>query len=896
MKSRRWRGIVILVLTLLGLYSVAPTFVYFSQPTEVRNDQDRLKEILPKWLPSKHINLGLDLQGGVQLVLGVTTDDAIDNKLNRIGTELTRWAEAEGINVGTAYVLKGERQLRVELGPDVDTGDFKVKFKEEFPGLQQSNREGQTIDFAYSDDQMQTIKQSAIEQALRVVRSRIDKWGVSEPLVTRRGTSAILVQLPGFKNPEKARELLGRTAQLKFKIVDSQFRGFEDLANTLPEGVTVENLAGQTSLVSESKEQILEIIGDRIPADKVLMFSREELAGGKKYRFRSYVLNAATELAGEDVLDAYLTQGNDLDRLPAVGLKFTGPGGKRFADITGANVGKYMAIILDNEVQSAPVIQQKISGGQAQINMGGSGGYNESLEEANQLVLILKSGALPATIEVLEERQVGATLGPELASQGVKGSLLGLGFVLIFMLVYYRKPGVIACTALVLNAILLLACMSAFGFALTLPGIAGFILTLGMAVDANVLINERIRQEVRAGKNAKKSVHLAFEKVFWTIIDANVTTLIAAVVLLETNSSGPIRGFAITLIIGLIVSMFTSLYCTRFFFEAVLTGQKSDAETRKWLGGAKDAKNWGIPFLTFGKPITAMALGLVVAVIGTSFVRGGLNWGVDFKGGAEMLISFSKDIESGELRDVTEDIGLENVTVQALSGTKSQYALRFDTEDAKDQEDGSELAITEIKDRLVAQLGSYGPDIQQVDYVGPQIGQELRNQGLISVIYAIMGVLLYIALRFDMRFGPGAVVKMVLDILIMLGFYVFFWESFDLTSVAAFLTVVGYSVNDTIVIYDRIRENMMVNAKRKLRDTINASLNETFTRTLNTSITTVAALTGILIFTTGQMFVFAMSMTIGVIVATISSTFIASSFILWLENWKKSRPIAAPAK
>ena len=236
-----------------------------------------------------------------------------------------------------------------------------------------------------------------------------------------------------------------------------------------------------------------------------------------------------------------------MDQTPSVSLRFTGPGAKRFSDVTGANVKKAMAIVLDQEVISAPTINQKISGGNAEITMGGRSTYQEIVDEANELALILKSGALPARIEVLEERQVGASLGPELATQRVRSAVLGLIFVMLFMIIGYKRPGGIACLALTLNGLFLIALMAAFGFALTLPGIAGFILTLGMAVDANVLINERIRQELADGKSPKKAVELGFNKVFWTIMDANITTMIAALVLLEPNTSGPIRGFAVTL-------------------------------------------------------------------------------------------------------------------------------------------------------------------------------------------------------------------------------------------------------------------------------------------------------------------------------------------------------------
>ena len=381
----------------------------------------------------------------------------------------------------------------------------------------------------------------------------------------------------------------------------------------------------------------------------------------------------------------------------------------------------------------------------------------------------------------------------------------------------------------------------------------------------------------------KKAVENAFEKVKWTIIDANVTTLIAALVLLETNTAGPIRGFAVTLMIGLIVSLFTSLFCTKMFFEIALSGQKTDKSVRAWLG-AKDIRVFNWDYLKSGSKVVSIAVVIALGVLGTGIFKG-VNWGVDFAGGTEVMVGFSQDTESKEIRDVAKKAGINSITIQALEGKKTQYILRFEAQ--KGEGDTSATALDEFqsfKNTLESTLAAKNPEFLQVDFVGPQIGNELRNQGIQSVFWAILGIFVYILLRFDMRFGPGAVVKMFLDVFVMLGFYVFFSRTFDLTSVAAFLTVVGYSVNDTIVIYDRIRENLTQHARRSLPENINASINETISRTLNTSLTTVGALIGILIFGTGQIWNFAMAMTVGVIVATISSTFIASSFVLWLEK------------
>jgi protein-export membrane protein SecD/preprotein translocase SecF subunit len=894
MNPLRWRLLFILALTMWALYSVAPSILYFTAPKEVRNSDEELSKRIPDWLPQKHVKLGLDLQGGVQLVLGVNTASAVDNKLGRIGVEAQRWADDKKLGVEKIYVLSGKQQLRVEVKPDQDVGAFKEAFSAEFPGLVQASRNGQIIDFVYDDAQIKRIKESAIEQAERVVRNRIDKWGVAEPLISRRkADNSILVQLPGFKDPGKAKELLGRTAQLKFKIVDDTFKGFETISKTLPPNITVGDNGGQMALISEDREALLAFVKPAVPEDKQVFLHREEIAGGKKTRYTTYVVEAATEISGDDIMDAFPSEDTSgLDRRPEVAMRFTGPGGKRFGDVTGENIGKRLAIVLDDIVVSAPNIQSKIATGQGRITMGGGKGYEATMQEANELALVLKSGALPATIEVLEERQVGASLGPELADEGIKGAVVGLVLILAFLLIYYKRPGFIACIAILLNAVYLLALMAAFGFSLSLPGIAGFVLTLGVGVDANVLINERIRQELSEGKNSKKAVEFGFGKVFWTIVDANVTTLIAAIVLLETNASGPIRGFAVTLIIGLIVSMFTSLYCSKSFFELALSKAKSDKDIRKWLGGdaAADIKVFNFDFIKKGKLMSTIGLVVALVTVGTALVRG-MNWGVDFAGGTEMVVAFATDTQPDDIDDVAKSAGIKDISLQAMDGGKRQYMLRFGGESGVDatQAAAEAQASRDLRTALLEKLSDKKPEILQVDYVGPQIGKELRKQGIVSMFWAIVGVMLYVMFRFDMRFGPSAIIKMVHDLLVTLAFYVFFWRSFDLTAVAACLTVVGYSVNDVIVIYDRIRENIAAHPKRTTVENVNISLNETLSRSLITSLVTILSLIGLLVFGSGSIWNFAVAMTFGVVVCTFSSTFLSTSLIVWIEAWRKAR-------
>lgn len=891
-------------LTIASIYILVPSFIYMNEPKDLRNDADHMRTKIPAFFSQKHLNLGLDLQGGVQLVLGVNLSQAIENRLARIATDISHWNENKDTNFGvkTAYVQKNTTSLRVELNDASKMPDFLKSVEKNFPSLDKVKTDGIMADFEFKSDQIQSIKSSALEQAERVVRSRVDKWGVTEPLINRRADGSILAQLPGFKDPEKAKELLGRTAQLKFKIVDDDFRGFDSLASSLPPEITADRSQGPLALVSENKEKMIDLTKGLLPPDREIVFGREILADGKKQRFRSYVVKAATEITGDDVMDAMLTtDNNQFAPKPAVSIRFTALGGKRFEETTGANVNKRMAILLDDNVESAPNINQKIAGGSAIITMGGDRTHDQIVKEATDLSMILKSGALPATITILEQRQVGASLGPELAQKGIMGVIVGLACVFAFMLLYYRRPGAIACMALILNGVFLLACMSLFGFALTLPGIAGFILSLGMAVDANVLVNERIRQELREGRNARAALDNGFKRVFWTVIDSHVTALLAAFILLGTNTSGPIRGFAVTLAIGLLLSIFTSLYCSRVFFDWALKGQSDIKKVFAWLGGENAAKDrvFNFNFLKWDKLATIAAIGLSVTVLIAAGIKG-FNWSVDFVGGTEVEIAFSEKVEPKAIRDAAEKAGIADISIQSLRDSDREYLLRFEEGHgeknlSQSQADATHTAggtkINLLQQVINTDLAAAKPQFSRVDYVGPQVGKELRNQGFISMIYAVIGIMIYLAWRFDFRFGTAAIVKLIPDTCAMLAFYFVFWRSFDLTAVAALLTGIGYSVNDVIVVFDRIREHVENQGadRKSFAEIINTSINECLTRTINTSVVTNLSLIGIIIFGPDTIRNFALAMSAGILSATISTNLVGSGYLLWidkvLKNW-----------
>jgi len=461
--------------------------------------------------------------------------------------------------------------------------------------------EGQVL-FAFKDQVLREFKVKAVEQAEKTIRNRVDKWGVSEPDIKRKANNQIQIQLPGFKDPEKAKDLLGRTAQLEFKICDDENPVLDQLQATGPEGAlpacpasraglefplpeggcwtmeTVELPTGgqrAATVVAAGKRPELEaLIARRIlpllDPSKNAVGIGEVVLGDEVVRqtyYRTYLMRAKTELTGDYIADARASVDNSGpgQGKPVVVFTMSPDGARLMEKLTTENLRRRMATVLDDKVETAPYIQGTISSN-GQITLGSSRDYNQMFEEANTISTVLRSGALPAPVTIFEERTVGATLGPELVKKGTLAALVGLAAVLAFMALYYRVSGLVADVALVLNGLLVLAIMSMIGTTLTLPGIAGFVLTLGMAVDANVLINERIREEMRGGRAVKQAVQLGYDRVFLTIVDSHVTTLVAALVLMKYGS-GPVRGFAVALAIGLLASMFTSIVVTRVIME-----------------------------------------------------------------------------------------------------------------------------------------------------------------------------------------------------------------------------------------------------------------------------------------------------------------------------------------
>jgi preprotein translocase subunit SecD len=570
-----WKAGFIVAVALAALYALVPSWTYFKLSPDVRNESGVFEQNRPKWAPGRHLNLGLDLQGGIHLVMGVEVDRAVREKAVRRAEELAADLDRRGV--------KG-----VEVKGDPDTGivtlsgqgdalaQARNQITSDYNDMYVRRSGSSSVDLAMKDEAVKALKESAVDQAVKAIRNRVDKWGVSEPTIAKRGDSSILVQLPGYSNPEKAKELLGRTAQLELKIVDDQNQlvtQFKDL----PKGITLDwesyegpggALVRVPYLRSSDGVLLRQFVQGKAPPQHEFGIQKVEERNARETYYRTYLLDRTQTVTGEYITDARQAFDNSPGEgnRPYVQLTFNRTGAELFGKLTAANVKKRMAIVLDDNVDSAPIIQSEIPGGVCSIHLGGFKPMNEILQEAKDLALVLKSGALPAPVRILEERSVGASLGPELIRRGSLAALVGLLAVLLFMAVYYRFSGVVADVALVLNGIVVLAVMALLDSTLTLPGIAGFVLTLGMAVDANVLINERIREEMKQGKSIAQAVQTGYDKVFWTIFDGHVTALLAGLVI-RHYGSGPVRGFATTLIIGLLASMFTSIVVTRAIVE-----------------------------------------------------------------------------------------------------------------------------------------------------------------------------------------------------------------------------------------------------------------------------------------------------------------------------------------
>ena len=826
----------------------------------------------PKWM-SKYIapeglNLGLDLQGGMHLVLKVDLEKAIENTLDLAASDLKEALAEKKITV----VRTSSADLHKVVFTLPNTGvleTVRTLGADDFPNLnidiQAEEGSFPRILLSLNSEEVDFIKKNAVIQSLEIIRNRIDQFGVAEPVIIRQGADEIVVQLPGVKDPERALSLIGQTAQLEFKLLDEE------------SGVDPWQLISQAQSSGkwqpgDSRKKLNLALQNVLPQGTEIYFERNINPQTGAETKTPLLIKSQVMMTGEMVKNAQVRVGGNFNE-PYVGLDLTGRGGKIFGQVTEKNVGKRFAIILDEVVRSAPVIREKILGGSAQIS------GNFTYEDATDLAIVLRVGALPAPVEIIQNLTVGASLGKDSIDKGLMSGLLGTVLVLVFMMVYYRLSGVIANLGLVLNIFLLFAGLAALGATLTLPGIAGIILSIGMAVDANVLIFERMREEFAIGKSVKSGVEGGYDKAFWTIIDSQVTTLITALALFLFGT-GPIKGFAVTLSLGITFNLVSTLFGTRLIYD--ILHSKRLLKPIKFFQFIKTPKfdYMAMKKITFSISGVLVLLGLIAFI---QIARGNANLGVDFTGGTLVQYHADQPFSLQEVRKVLGENGLGDVNLQQVEN-ENRLIVRL----KKSEETVSNLG-EQIAGIFNENLPEKGFLMESQEAIGSSISEVLRNKALQAIAISLCGVILYLAMRFDLSFGVAAAIATFHDVLVVLGVCWLLNIEITLLIVTALLTLAGYSLNDSVVVFDRIRENMKKSEQsgskgRTLPNTINLSINEVLSRTIVTTLTTALVLVALFIMGGTVIHDFSFALLVGLLVGTYSSVFVASPV---LSLWKK---------
>ena len=914
-----------------------------------------------KQVKEKEIKLGLDLKGGMNVMMQVQVKDLIKALSNNNQSE----EFVKALNLATEREVTS-RQDFITL--------FEQAWDEVAPGKPLASvfstyeMKDKIKSGSSNSEVISVIRQeaeSAISNSFNVLRSRIDRFGVTAPNIQRLGSSGrILVELPGVKEPERVRKLLQGTASLEFwpTYEFSEIRDAVSKVDALLKTLNASDIqtadstaapaADSTTLAEAVKEQIGAT--DSLSTDQIALlkehpllailnpngYGKGALIGYAHYKdtatINKYLSmpqvkailpsdlvpmwgvkptdNAGTvfelvaikstrdgkaPLDGSCINDAsisYREQGG----MPTVSMAMNPDGAKTWARLTTDNVGRSVAVVLDGMVYSYPNVNEPITGGRSEI----SGHF--TIEEATDLANVLKSGKLPAPATILQEQVVGPSLGQESINAGMISFLIAFVLVLLYMLFFYRGAGVAANIALICNVVFLFGALISIGAVLTLPGIAGIVLTLGMAVDSNVIIYERIKEELRSGKQLRLAIKDGYSNAYSAILDGNITTIIVGVVLVIFGT-GPIQGFATTLILGIITSLITSIFITRLYFEGRLARGKNitfeGKATRNFLTNTK------IDFIGMRKTTYAIAAVVVLTCLAFIFFKG-FSKGIDFSGGRTYVLRFDKIVSPEDVRKAAvAEFGGESVEVKQFgSGSQMKVTTKYKINDNSQEVD------QEVEGKLYNALKGFfqtpltqeqftttvdNPNgIVSSDKVGPTIANDMKRKGVYAVVIALFAIFLYIAARFsNWSWGAGGVAALAHDSIIVIGFYSIFTGvlpftlDIDQTFIAAVLTIIGYSINDTVVIFDRIREYKRIYPKRTLKDNINGAVNSTLARTFNTSATTLVVLLAIAIFGGDTIRGFAVSLAIGVVVGTFSSVFIATPIMYDINKKKVEAPV-----
>ncbi len=867
------RELIILLVIVLSAYTVWPSIQVHTKKGEEK--QTFLKEN-PK-VGAKSINFGLDLAGGTAITLeidksNVKGDDIKDiqeQSLEIIRNRVDQYGLSE-----PQISPSGDDRIVVELaGVDDSTAKALVgsTAKLEFKILAEAEKFTQVVGL---------IDQYLTRQTTDIVADSAATDSTAKDSTVAKVDSA--------KDTTKALsddELLGKAPAAEVAANDSAKDSAAVEAQPASEvGVALSayylSFGNGGFIAEENVEKVKKLLATDgvqklIPRDVAFAFGSglEPVQRDSKIKAkRLYLLKRRAEMAGDDVVDArpYRVSDGVSAGEVAVSLKFGGIGPKKFSAVTAANIGKQMAIVLDNQVISAPVIRDRIPNGEAQIT-----GLDD-MAEANRLSVVLRAGALKAPMKIIESRSVGATLGEENIVQGFGSGAIGLILCLVFMVAYYRLGGLIASFGMVINTLVTAAVMSVFNATLTLPGIAGFILVVGMSLDANVIIYERIREELKNGLTARAAVAKGYERAFGAILDSNLTTVLTGLILYKIGT-GSVKGFGLTLTIGILTSLFCAITVTRSILDWKLA--KRDATTLSIGGGFKAINEANLQIIPNRRRFGLISMILIVASIAFIAVKG-FDFSIDFTGGQVYTVQYQdSDKHEKDLSKALSAAGISGTKVRTLGGTSAnsyQISMR-----------ASDDAQFEAKMAQAFEKAGQKCEIVAKDNVGPTIGKELRFNAILSVILAWLGILIYVWFRFGkfgLGFGVAAVLGLVHDTVITLGFISAFGLSFDGALIASLLTMIGYSVNDTIVNFDRIRENTAVYGSSNFAETINKSMNQCFSRTMVTSLTTLFVCVILAVMGGSSIRDFGLVQCFGILIGTYSSVCICSPIVLW---WSK---------
>lgn len=862
------REFVILAVIVIACYSVWPSIQVHTKSGEEK--KTFVKEN-PK-LAEKSVNFGLDLAGGTSITLEIDASELPGENIKELQEQSLEIVRNRVDQYGLSEPQispQGDDRIVVELaGVDDSTAKELVgsTAKLEFKIVSESEKFTQVVSLidSYLGRQANPAAADSASPVADSVTAKADSLKDSSAAVVASTTDSLKVD-------SNVAEAVAQEQAVAVAV---------DTA--LPTSLSAFFLSfGNGGFVAEeSVEKLkrllaLEAVQKLIPRDVEFAFGSglEKVSPESSVKAkRLYLLKRRAEMDGEDIADARpyrVGDGVNVGEV-AVSLKFSGVGPKQFSAVTAANVGKQMAIVLDNQVISAPVIRDRIPNGEAQIT-----GLDD-MAEANRLSVVLRAGALKAPMNIIESRNIGATLGEDNIKSGFGAAFWGLIACIVFMVAYYRIGGLIACFAIVLNAIVTAAVLSVFNATLTLPGIVGFILVLGMALDANVIIYERIREEMKAGSLARAAVAKGYERAFSAIFDSNLTTFLTALILYKIGT-GSVKGFGLTLMIGIATSLFCSLTVTRAIFDWRLA--KNDANKLSIGKGFRAIDEANLSIIPRSKTFAIFSAILLVASLATVVVRG-FDFSIDFLGGQVYTVQYSEaGAHEEDLSKVAASAGLTNAKVRSYGDqAKNMYQISLKkTDDAT------------VKDRLQKALDDAGQKAQIIasDEVGPTIGKELRFNAILSIILSWIAICLYIWFRFGklgLGFGVGALVGLVHDTIISIGFISLMGLSVDGALIASVLTLIGYTINDKIVVFDRIRENSQIYGRSNFPKLVNSSINQCFSRTIITSLTTLFVCLILAVMGGSSIRDFGLVMVFGIIIGTYSSITISSPFVVW---WSK---------